>query len=311
MSLIYEKTLDNDNLLVDANLVSSGLSFNYLKYIEDPSIVDLITPRSDNPSQNYLEYQFFNSGYTMIPIRVLEGWTAEFIINGTQVSTPSGATRNVLFYMGKVYNGNLTGTTTSGETIDFIDNNLTFYLDENNKLVFRSVRYKLDCNNCDGGDDEIQPQIFKTHKPLIPTGNTFHHIVIVFERYLAMTSHQLTYQGANLDCNFFPNNHWYDGEKFRKGRYLIYRDGLLIEIIENVEEVVFRNTTYPLPFVQGWGMSDDSSYYLSNLYEVSGYFQYQLYRGRFYDIPLGADVIKINFDIFSELYGIINPLASC
>lgn len=286
--------------MVDANVANK--SFNYLANLDDYSVVSSLTGTSLN---DYFKYQFSTSGYTMFNTRVEKGWTAEFILNYSGATAPL---KNVLFYMGKIENG-LSGTTTSGETKDFIDNNFLIYLDSNNKVIIKQIKYKTDCD-CDTPSNVINEVLHKSNVT-IPTGVTNQHLVIIFERDLKLNSEEMKYKGNNLDCSNFPNNHWYDGQKFRFGKIKIYLNGLLKTTISGVEEPVFRDTTFDLPFVQGWGISDENSYYLTDLYNMAGSFTGNIIRGRFYNCVLNYDDIKTNFELFSDTYNMLDPLTSC
>lgn len=295
------KPLTTKCLLVDANVENKD--FYYLKHVADYSTVLSLTPTSDTPPSEYFEYQFATSGYTMFPNRFEKGWTAEFVFSFNDAVTLTGTPENVLFYMGKTKN-------LSGHTTDFVDNNFTIIVDDDKSLIFKYVKYINECN-CDTLEEKIRTTVKKSLPLTTSTGTTKHHLVIVFEKEIGVYGDDLHYYGGNIDCSDFPNTRWFDGAKFRMGRIKIYFDGLLKEIIDGVEETIFRVTENDLEKVQGWGISDEKIYSLSTLYDIAGYFTGDLVRGRFYECPLTPDLIKINFEYFAYEYTITDPLSTC
>jgi hypothetical protein len=298
MSSIYNKNLSSHCLVVDADV--SGKTFNYIKRVEDYSDVASLTPPTSGFTQsNYFQYQWaVPSGYTMFEDRMELGWTAEFITDFDTTLTAS--TNNILFYMGKIEN-------LSGQTGELLNNNFVVTI-KNRQLLFKQISWERSCN-CETAVD-LETSVTNKSQLTLPTGTTLHHLVLVFQRDLSLTEEDLKVKGANLECDGLPNNHWYDGKKYRMGALKIYLDGLLRDTII-MEEVIFRDTVDDLPQVQGWGLGDDPSYQLSNNWGLSGSYLGNLVRGRFYECPLRGDEIRINFELFATQYNMTNILTSC
>jgi hypothetical protein len=262
--------------------------------------VDVHEPVTDVPVSHYFRYQYANEDYRMFTDRMEKGWTAEFIL--TFAPDPETG-ENVLFYMGKAFN-----EATSGHTIDFMDNNFTVAI-KDKRVVLEYSKYINECD-CDTPEVKIR-QFMKVTTQLNTTGSTNNHLVMVFERDLGLEGEDLLYKGGNIDCENFPNTRWFDGKKYRMGRIKVYFNGLLKDVIEGVEETIFRETENPLPQIQGWGLSDESTYELSVAQGITGSYTGDILRGRYYEVPLTADLIKINFEIFAKEYNITNPISNC
>jgi hypothetical protein len=298
MNSIYNKSLSTRCLMIDANV--SGQTFSYIRNVENYDDVVTLEPTSDVPQSDYFQYQYANSRYTMFADRMESGWSAEFITDFDQTLTHTGSSHNILFYMGKTMN-------LSGHTSGFTDNNFVVTV-KDNQLLFKQVKYRRDCD-CDEATDIVVDVIKRTEFQL-PTGTTKHHLVIVFRRDISLTEEELKYKGSNLDCDGLPNNHWYDGKKYRGGTVRIYLDGLLRETIV-MEEPVFRTTEDDMPHVQGWGLGDETIFSLSVDHGVAGSYLGSLVRGRFYTCPLKGDEIRTNFELLAIEHNLTNNLTSC
>jgi hypothetical protein len=297
MNSIYNKTLSDHCLMVDANVATK--TFNYIRQVEDYDDVASLVPTTDVPPANYFQYQYATSGYTMFEDRMEQGWTAEFITNFATTGQ-TAPLQDILFYMGKTQN-------LSGQTSSFTDNNFVVVL-SNGRIVVKQIKYRRDCE-CEDATDVPESLVYKTNLTL-PTGSTLHHLVLVFQRDLKLTGEDLIYKGNNISCDTFPNNHWYDGLKYRMGTLKIYLDGLLREVL-TIEEPIFRKTPEALPQVQGWALGDESIYPLSVDFGVAGSYTGSLVRGRYYSCPLRGDEIRINFELFAEEYNMTNNLTGC
>jgi hypothetical protein len=295
MRSIYDKSLISEGLVVDVNLTTQ--SFMYLRNMEHYSDVHLL-PFSDDPTYKQMRYPYYTPTYRLYADRMHRGWTLEFLTDFNRAAT---RTNNILYYTGKIMN-------LSGQTDQLADNNFAIMV-EGDSLVFKQVKNQKTCD-CDTATNEVAPRVWTTQF-VLPTGTTKHHLVVSFERNIKLTPQQLLYEGANLDCTNFPNNHWYDGVPYRMGKVKIYLDGVLRQTLEDFEEPLLRATADVVDFMQGWGVGDESEYPVSVDYGLDGYFSGTLYRGRFYDRPLLFPEVKTNFDAFDDLFDLNYPLSTC
>jgi hypothetical protein len=299
MNSIFNKTLSTSCLMVDADV--SGKTFNYIRHVEDYTQVTSLIPTVDEPQSTFFQYQWaVPSGYTMFEDRLKSGWSAEFITDFNETLTHTGDTQNIFFYMGKTMN-------LPGQESGLTDNNLVVYV-KNGKLIVKQTQYERSCD-CDEATDVVTVKLTRSELQL-PSGSTKHHLVLVFKRDISLSEEDLKYKGANLDCTGSPNNHWYDGAKYRKGSLKVYLDGLLRETL-SLDETIFRDTEDDRPHVQGWGLGDEIMYDLSGDYGLAGSYLGEILRGRFYACPLRGDEIRTNYEILSEEYNLTNTLTSC